>query len=110
VDTHHFSFANSRLASRTAAGTIAIMALLTAYPALPAFAACEQEAARLCSNGDARCLEDAAKTIQQVMDDCKTPEARKQNAAMWQSTPSYFDGQPHEHAFWRCAAQLCDAR
>ena len=74
-----------------------------------AFAACEQETALLCSSGDPRCLADAAKTVAQVTGECSTPQGRSQHAALWQATPAFFDGEPHEHVFWRCVSQLCDA-
>jgi hypothetical protein len=73
------------------------------------YAACEQEAASLCSNGDPHCLADAAKSVEQATNDCKTDAGRQQNASLWEATPSFFDNAPHEHAFWRCVARQCDA-
>jgi hypothetical protein len=72
------------------------------------YAACEQEAASLCSDGNPRCLQDAAKSVEQAADDCRTPEGRQQNASLWEATPSFFDNAPHEHVFWRCVARQCD--
>ena len=73
------------------------------------FAACEKEAAALCSHGDPQCLDGAAKSVAQAANDCKTPEGRIQNASLWQATPSFFDNAPHEHEFWRCVARQCDS-
>ena len=74
-----------------------------------AYAACEKEVAALCSQGDPRCLDGAAKSVEQAANDCKTPEGRIQNASLWQATPSFFDNAPHEHEFWRCVAHQCDS-
>lgn len=102
-------FAKVRLGTyirkKIAAQTIAGMLF---YGNTYAFAACEQEVASLCSSGDSRCLQDAAQSVAQAANDCKTPEVRQRNASLWQATPQFFDGQPNEHAFWRCVAQLCD--
>lgn len=73
-----------------------------------AFATCEKEAAAMCSQGDPRCLDGAAKSVEQAANDCKTPEGRIQSASLWQATPSFFDNAPHEHEFWRCVARQCD--
>jgi hypothetical protein len=73
-----------------------------------AYAACEQEAASLCADGNPRCLQDAAKSVEQAANDCKTPEGRQQNASLWEATPSFFDNAPYEHIFWRCVARQCD--
>ncbi|PVX81282.1 hypothetical protein [Paraburkholderia unamae] len=72
-------------------------------------AACDQEAAVLCSSGNPRCLEDAARSVQQAIKDCDTPEGKMQNAGLWLATPDFFDGEPHEHVFWRCVARLCES-
>jgi hypothetical protein len=96
---------HSQRAGGTAIGMLAIVLLLSGSTA---FAACEQEAARLCASGDSRCLEGAAKSVEQAISDCKTPEGRQEKAALWQATPTFFDGQPDEHRFWRCVASLCD--
>ena len=88
---------------------IRIIATALLMSGTQAFAACEQESALLCSSGDPRCLEDAANWVAQAAGDCKTPQGRLQNAAMWQAAPQFFDGEPHEHVFWRCIARLCDA-
>ncbi|HKQ82086.1 MAG TPA: hypothetical protein VJS42_07800 [Steroidobacteraceae bacterium] len=73
-----------------------------------AYAACEREIAAVCSQGDPRCLDGAAKSVEQAANDCKTPEGRNQYASLWQATPSFFDNAPHEHEFWRCVAQQCN--
>lgn len=105
-----WSFASPRICSHGATKIaariiVAIMCLGSAY----VFAACEEEAARLCSSTGARCLEDAAKSVEQAISDCHTPEGRKQHASLWQATPQFFDGQPQEHVFWRCVSRLCEA-
>ncbi len=90
---------------KAAIGMLAIVLLMRGGIAL---GACEQEAAQLCSSGDPRCLEGAAKSVEQAMADCKTREGKQQNAALWEATPTFFDGQPYEHRFWRCVARACD--
>ncbi|HEY1608970.1 MAG TPA: hypothetical protein VGG24_06870 [Paraburkholderia sp.] len=74
-----------------------------------AFAACEEEAAGLCASGDPDCVSGATKWVAQATADCSTPDGRQQHAAMWQATVGFFDGEPLEHVFWRCIAQICDA-
>lgn len=104
-----FKAARSHLRARMAGhATIETLAIAVLLSSGTAFAACEQEAARLCASGDPRCLEGAAKSVEQAINDCKTSEGRKQNAALWQATPSFFDGQPYEHMFWRCVARMCE--
>ncbi|MEX3968576.1 hypothetical protein AB4Y42_41610 [Paraburkholderia sp. EG286B] len=85
-----------------------IMAAALCFNAGCAFAACEKEAAAMCAQGDPQCLDGAAKSVEQAVNDCKTPEGRIQSASLWQATPSFFDNAPHEHEFWRCVAQQCD--
>jgi hypothetical protein len=92
---------------KAAIGMLVIVSLTHGGTAL---GACEREAAQLCSSGDPRCLEGAAQSVEQAMADCKTPEGRQQNAALWQATPTFFDGEPYEHRFWRCVAHVCDER
>jgi hypothetical protein len=94
------------LSIKTAARIISIVLCLGGSYA---YAACEQEAAALCSGGNPHCLEDAARSVEQATNDCKTPEGRQQYASLWQATPSFFDNAPHEHVFWRCVARQCDA-
>jgi hypothetical protein len=95
-------------ARRTYGAATCMLAIVLLVNGGTAFAACEQEAARLCASGDSGCLEDAAKSVEQAISDCKTSEGRQQNGALWQATPTFFDGQPHERMFWRCVAHLCD--
>lgn len=107
----HFDAASFRPRARQAgSAAIDMLAIVLLLSGGSAFAACEQEAARLCASGDSRCLEGAAKSVEQAASDCKTSEGRQQNAALWQATPAFFDGQPYEHTFWRCVASLCDDR
>ena len=85
-----------------------ILAAALCLTASGAFAACEKEAAAMCSHGDPQCRDGAAKSVEQAANDCKTSEGRMQSASLWQATPSFFDNAPHEHEFWRCVAQQCD--
>jgi hypothetical protein len=72
-----------------------------------ACAACEDEAAQMCSSSDDRCLRDAADSVQNAAKDCKDPQNGKANAALWRATPHFFDGKPFEKQFWRCVAKAC---
>ena len=107
----HLDAARFRQRTRHAGGVaIDMLAIVLLLSGGSAFAACEQEAARLCASGDSRCLDSAAQSVEQAVSDCKTPEGRQEKAALWQATPAFFDGQPYEHMFWRCVARLCDDR
>lgn len=94
--------------SNICASAIRVVAATLLFGTTYAFAACEQESALLCSSGDPRCLEDAVKSVEQAASDCQTQEGRLKNASLWEATPQFFDGEPHEHVFWRCVARLCD--
>ncbi|QBR02180.1 hypothetical protein [Paraburkholderia pallida] len=106
---HHWAFARPRLSSnlpiKLATRIIsAALCLSSGYVS----AACEQEAAALCPDGNPRCLADAAKSVEQAANDCKSVVGRFLNASMWQETPQFFDNSPHERVFWRCVARQCD--
>lgn len=73
----HFEAARFRpLARRAGDAVIDMLAIVLLLGGGSAFAACEHEAERLCSSGDPRCLTDAAKSVEQAVADCKTPEGR----------------------------------